>query len=181
MSSAVTGRLYARRASASTMRSAHALSSGAVSGRQVKMARRLGVSAGVRPAYGPTISTRSTDGSFGYRVNAKLVMGGGGGRPSSGSECSSASTNETPSSRVPAATGTRTSRGARSPRSNRATRSRSSRISRACPARDRPRSATRMTYSASRGKWWRTASPPRDPNGRSSLTRPSWASSGDVR
>ena len=47
------------------MRSAQAASSAAASGWQVKMARRLGVSAGVRPEYGPTTSTRSTEGAFG--------------------------------------------------------------------------------------------------------------------
>ena len=47
------------------------------------------------------------------------------------------------------------------------------------PRRPGPSRARRM-YSASSGKWCRATCPPRDPNGRSSLTRPSCSISGEV-
>ena len=83
--------------------------------------------------------------------------------------------------RAPAVTGMRTASGCPLSPGRRAGRVRDRDGSSSwCPARARPRRATRTTYSASSGKWCRTARPPRDPNGRSSLTRPTCESSGDV-
>ena len=134
---------------------------------------------------------------IGTREYWKLATGGFGARASYGMLRSSEPMNEALTSRVPALTGMRTSSRPPTPapeparrysslsKSNSLTSPWSSRNSSLWPVPDtgwlsgRSR-LMRNRYSASSGKWWRTAMPPREPNGRSSLMRPSCNRSGEV-
>ena len=154
-------------------------------------------SPGVLPSYGPTTWMLNTIGLIGTREYWKLATGGFGGRASYGMLRSSEPMNAALTSRVPALTGMRTSSRPPTPapdparryssvsKSNSLISPWSSRNSSLCPVpatgwlSGRSR-LMRKTYSPSSGKWCRTAMPPREPNGRSSLMRPSCSRSGEV-